>query len=48
MSRMSFMEWVGLFIVIIVLLDFFQNGTNGWVGDLIGKDKPSVSKKPSP
>lgn len=45
MSRMTFMEWVGLIIVLIVLIDFFQHGGYGWFGDLKSKDKQSVSKK---
>lgn len=45
MSRMSFLEWVGLFIVLFVLFDFFQNGGYGWFDDLNGKNKQSVSKK---
>lgn len=49
MSKMSFMEWVGLFIVLFILLDFFQNdGYQRWFGDSHSKDKPSVSKKSSP
>lgn len=48
MSRMSFLEWVGLFIVLMVLLDFYQNGGYGWFGNSHKQDKQSVSKKTSP
>lgn len=45
MSRMSFMEWVGLFIVVIALLDFFQNGEHSKIGKLLGQDKAVTAKK---
>ncbi len=48
MSRMSFLEWVGLFIILIVLFDFYQNGGYGWFGNGNKQDKQSVSKKTSP
>lgn len=44
MSKMTFMEWVGLIIVIVVLLDYFQNNRN-WFSDSKTQDKQAVSKK---
>jgi hypothetical protein len=44
MSKMSFMEWVGLFIVLIVLLDYFENNRD-WFGASKHQNKPSVSKQ---
>lgn len=47
MAKMSFMEWLGLFIVLMVLIDFFQNDGYGWFGASNNKDKHSISKKSS-